>query len=106
MSENPAASILNFSENGSSNLLILLLTDMQLSKSRYLYVTRLKMVHSVTYYKILPRFLYFYRHTSNFILSRYKTTALPASILTKLINTQQRHVQVVLYRISPRSDNK
>jgi hypothetical protein len=50
--------------------------------------------------------LHFYTHQCNFIPARYKTTAFPALILTKFINTQQRHVQAVLYRISLQSDYK
>jgi len=44
--------------------------------------------------------LYFYTHKSKSIYPRYKTTAFRAAIVTEFINTQQRHVQAILYRIS------
>jgi len=50
--------------------------------------------------------LYFYTHKSKSIYARYKTTALRAAIVTEFINTQQRHVQALLYRISLQSDYK
>jgi len=50
--------------------------------------------------------VYFHTHKCNSIHARYKTTAFRAAIVTEFINTQQCHVQTLLYGISLQSNYK